>query len=79
MLWLFASIFFFGTIIMTRKSNTPPWKSSVIALLRPQDQHGAPNSMKHIKQDAREIEVQLTYREDARRLYKVNLDAPNEG
>lgn len=64
-LWLLTTIFIIATIFMTWKLEAPLWKSSVLALLRSQDEHGASSSVKGMDRDARKIEVQLTRNEDA--------------
>ena len=60
---------------MTRQHNAPPWKSSVLALLRLQDEHGTSSSIKDIKHDARKIDVQLTHGGEAWRLFSVDLES----
>jgi hypothetical protein len=73
LLWFSASVFFFGTIFTTIKHDVPAWKSSVLALLRLQDEHGASGSVSHINTDARRMKMQLSRNGEAWQLLDPKL------
>ena len=64
-LWLLATIFLFTTMLMSKKRNIPLWKSSVLALLRSQNEEGASGSVEDMKSDAKKNTVQLAHSRDA--------------
>ncbi|KAF2661085.1 hypothetical protein K491DRAFT_674373 [Lophiostoma macrostomum CBS 122681] len=73
LLWFLASVFFFGTIYSTIKHGVPAWKSSVLALLRLQDEQGASGSVSHITTDARRMKMQLSRNGEAWQLLDLKL------
>lgn len=78
-LWLLATIFLFTTMLITKKRNIPLWKSSVLALLRLQNEEGAYSSEEDMESDAKTITVQLTHRGNAWWLTGMEHVYPDEG
>ena len=78
-LWLLATIFLFTTMLITKKRNTPLWKSSVLALLGSQNEEGASDSAEDMESDAKKITVQLMHSGDAWWLTSAEHLYPEEG
>jgi hypothetical protein len=65
MLWLFSTVFFFNTVLITERRNAPLWKSSVLVLLHMCDEHGASSSMNDIKSNAKNAKKRLVYSDNS--------------
>ena len=78
-LWLLVTIFLFTNMLITKKRNIPLWKSSVLALLRSQNEEGASTSAEDMESDAETITVQLTHSGDSWWLTSMEHVYPEEG
>ncbi|KAF2110118.1 hypothetical protein BDV96DRAFT_584389 [Lophiotrema nucula] len=63
-LWLMAMFFFFATVIVSRRSDLPIWKSSPLVLLHAKDGRNKMASFVDVDRQAKSTSVELRHKGD---------------
>jgi hypothetical protein len=60
--WLMATAFFFVTVLGTKRSDIPIWKSNPLVLLQIKDEQNKMEDLRSIDNEAKKINTELRYR-----------------